>query len=64
MSIHKWRWHSSKEQLAALQRMTFGESSERRPDSEKLTADEPKKAGRGHGPKPQPNLPIEEVPTL
>ena len=48
-----------KEQLAALQRMTFGDSSERRPSGEKK--EEPKKPRRGHGPKSQPNLPVEEV---
>ena len=50
-----------KEQLASLQQMTFGASSERRPSSEKVVSDDPKKTRRGHGPKPQPNLPIEEV---
>ena len=50
-----------KEQLAALQQMTFGASSERRPSGEKVISDEPKKTQHGHGPKPQPNLPVEEV---
>ena len=49
-----------KEQLAALQQMTFGASSERRPSGEKVISDEPKKTQRGHGPKPQPNLPVED----
>ena len=48
-----------KEQLTALQHMAFGDSSERRPSGEKQ--DEPKKPRRGHGPKSQPNLPVEEV---
>ncbi len=49
-----------KEQLAALQRMAFGESSERSP-KDLTSADEPKTSPRGHGPKSQPNLPVEEV---
>ena len=49
-----------KEQLAALQSMAFGESSERSPKDTKI-ADEPKTSPRGHGPKSQPNLPVEEV---
>jgi len=50
-----------KEQLAALQRMVFSSSSERRPSDKKGADDEPEKARRGHGPKSQPNLPVEEV---
>jgi transposase len=50
-----------KEQLAAMQRMVFAESSERRPSGENVATDEPKKPSRGHGPKSQPNLPVEEV---
>jgi len=50
-----------KEQLAAMQREVFGESSERRPREEKPDADESKAPRRGHGPKSQPNLPVEEV---
>jgi len=50
-----------KEQLAALQRMAFAESSERKPNDKKSADDEPKAARRGHGPKSQPNLPVEEV---
>jgi transposase len=50
-----------KEQLAAMQRMVFSESSERRPSDEKTGDEEPKKPRRGHGPKSQPNLPVEEV---
>lgn len=49
-----------KEQLAALQRMAFAESSERSPKDAKST-DETKAPTRGHGPKSQPNLPVEEV---
>jgi transposase len=50
-----------KEQLAAMQRMVFSESSERRPSDKKTGDEEPKKPRRGHGPKSQPDLPIEEV---
>ena len=50
-----------KEQLAAMQRMVFGESSERRPSDRRGTEDEAKKPRRGHGPKSQPDLPVEEV---
>jgi transposase len=50
-----------KEQLAAMQRMVFAESSERRPSDNKTGDEEPKQPRRGHGPKPQPNLPVEEV---
>lgn len=50
-----------KEQLAAMQRMVFGESSERRPSGTSDAAEAPKKPRRGHGPKAQPDLPIEEV---
>jgi len=49
-----------KEQLTALQRMAFAESSERSPKNAKTT-DETEKSPRGHGPKSQPNLPVEEV---
>lgn len=50
-----------KEQLAAMQREVFGESSGRRPREEKPTDDESKAPRRGHGPKSQPNLPVEAV---
>lgn len=50
-----------KEQLAAMQREVFGESSERRPREEKPTDDESKAPRHGHGPKSQPNLPVEAV---
>jgi transposase len=50
-----------KEQLAAMQRMAFGESSERRPNDKKTVEEEIKKPRRGHGPKSQPNLPVEVV---
>jgi transposase len=49
-----------KEQLAAMQRQVFAESSERGPKDAKAT-DKPKTSPRGHGPKNQPNLPVEEV---
>lgn len=50
-----------KEQLAAMQREIFSSSSERTPRETKAGDDEPKKPRRGHGPKSQPNLPVEEV---
>ncbi len=51
-----------KEQLAAMRRMVFGESSERRPSEKKVADDDPQeKPRRGHGPKSQPNLPVEVV---
>jgi transposase len=50
-----------KEQLAAMQRQVFGESSERKPRDTKPGDDEGKAPRRGHGPKSQPNLPLEEV---
>lgn len=48
------------EQLANLQRQTFAESSEKRSSPRDATPKEtaPK---TGHGPRPQPNLPIQEV---
>jgi transposase len=49
------------EQLAAIQRMVFGESSERRPGDKKADDPKPETPRRGHGPKSQPNLPVEEV---
>jgi transposase len=49
-----------KEQLAAMQRQVFAESSERRPKIKNGEGKEPK-TRRGHGPKSQPNLPVEEV---
>jgi len=50
-----------KEQLAAMQRTVFSESSERSAGDKKTGDEEPKKPRRGHGPKSQPNLPVEEV---
>ena len=44
------------EQMAALQRKMFGDSSERRPEEKKP---KDKKPQTGHGPREQPNLPIE-----
>ena len=48
------------EQLANLQRQTFAESSEQRPSPRE---DPPKEKApkTGHGPRPQPSLPIQEV---
>ena len=50
-----------KEQLAAMQRMVFGESSERRPSAQRSDEAKPKKPRRGHGPTKQPDLPVEVV---
>ena len=50
-----------KEQLAAMQRMVFGESSERRPSDQQGIEGKSKRPRRGHGPKSQPDLPIEVV---
>lgn len=44
-------------QLAAARHRLFGDSSERRP---KAKPDRPEKARTGHGPRPQPSLPIVE----
>lgn len=44
------------ERLAGMQRKMFGDSSERRPKENAPTKKKPK---TGHGPRPQPNLPIE-----
>jgi transposase len=49
-----------KEQLAAMQRQVFAESSERRP-RDKTGDEKAPKTRRGHGPRSQPNLPVEEV---
>jgi transposase len=51
-----------KEQLAAMQSKLFAASSEKRPseNTEETTA-VPKTPKTGHGPKPQPNLPVEVV---
>jgi transposase len=48
-----------REQLAAMQKKLFGASSEKRPSNSEKSKD--KKPRRGHGPRSQPNLPIEEV---
>jgi hypothetical protein len=50
-----------KEQLAAMQRTVFGDSSERRPSDEQSDDAKPKKPRRGHGPTSQPDLPVEVV---
>jgi len=50
-----------KEQLAAMQRTIFGESSERRPSGQRDDEVKPEKPRRGHGPTSQPDLPIEVV---
>ncbi|MFM7203331.1 MAG: IS66 family transposase [Myxococcota bacterium] len=66
-----------KQRLAALQQKLFGSSSERRtgddsngeqsPDPTSENTDSPEKKSRkqrGHGPRPQPTLPIIDVPHL
>ncbi len=51
-----------REQLAALQRKVYGASSERRPHQNEATeVVEPPQKRRGHGPRPQPDLPFEVV---
>jgi transposase len=50
-----------KEQLAAMQKKLFGTSSEKRPGNADAPKDNKKKPPRGHGPRSQPNLPIEVV---
>jgi transposase len=49
-----------REQLAAIKRTLFAESSERRPRSER-PEEEPRPPRRGHGPRSQPDLPVEVV---
>ncbi len=48
-----------KEQLAALQKKVYGASSEKRP--KQMTERPPKPEKTGHGPRPQPDLPVVEV---
>jgi transposase len=48
-----------REQLAAMQHMVFGSSSEKRPRPKDDMAGETEKPRRGHGPRSQPDLPIE-----
>jgi len=50
-----------KEQLAAMQQAVFGRSSERRPSGSEKEEGKAKKPRKGHGPRPQPNLPVEVV---
>lgn len=50
-----------KEQLAAMQQAIFGRSSERRPSGSEAKDTKPKEPRKGHGPRPQPRLPIEVV---
>ena len=50
-----------REQLSAMQHMVFGSSSEKRPQPKNDTAGEIEEHRRGHGPKEQPDLPIEVV---
>jgi transposase len=51
-----------REQLAAMQHKVFGSSSEKRPHTEDNSSGEKEKPRRGHGPRSQPDLPIEVVP--
>ena len=51
-----------KEQLAAMQRKLYGASSEKRPRNDSEAENKPEAPRRGHGPKSQPNLPIQFVP--
>ena len=48
-----------KEQLAALQKKIYGASSEKRP--RQGAEERPAQPQRGHGPQPQPDLPVVEV---
>lgn len=50
-----------KEQLAAMQQAVFGRSSERRPSEHEEKEAKPEKPRKGHGPRPQPKLPMEVV---
>src|SRR5512137_1922625 len=50
-----------REQLAALQREAFGPSSEKRPRPKADGSAREKAPVRGHGPRPQPDLPLEVV---
>ena len=50
-----------KEQLHQRNQALFGTSSEKQSRSAKDSEKEPSKPRTGHGPKPQPSLPIEEV---
>jgi transposase len=50
-----------REQLAALQREAFGPSSEKRPRPKVDGSAQEKAPVRGHGPRPQPDLPLEVV---
>jgi len=50
-----------KEQLAAMQKKLYGSSSEKRPSNTDPVKNEDKKLQRGHGPRSQPDLPIEVV---
>jgi len=50
-----------REQLAAMQQKVFGASSEKRAHTQDDASGDKTKARRGHGPKEQPDLPIEVV---
>ena len=50
-----------REQLAAMQRKLYGASSEKSPRPAEVDEEKAETPRRGHGPKEQPDLPIEEV---
>ena len=50
-----------REQLAAMQQKVFGASSEKRPYTRDDSSAEKEKPRRGHGPRSQPDLPIEVI---
>jgi len=50
-----------REQLAAMERKLYDASSEKRPTEQDTAKDKPKGKQRGHGPKSQPRLPIQEI---
>ncbi len=50
-----------KEQLALLQQRLFGASSEKRPPAAEATPPPKARKQRGHGPRAQPELPVQEV---
>jgi transposase len=51
-----------REQLAAMQRELYGPSSEKRPAQHEGEPPQPRQPRRGHGPRSQPDLPIQVVP--
>ena len=49
------------EQLALMQQRLFGASSEKRPVSAPELPPQRSQPSRGHGPRPQPELPVQQV---